>query len=82
MINTNFFEGTAKKPGKQPFSKLARFLRSMGQARANGQNDNQGSGIQTMTYQGTNYRTAFAAVACSIVFSAIFMLSSVGPAIA
>tara|TARA_Y100000815_G_scaffold227711_1_gene216393 strand:+ start:487 stop:594 length:108 start_codon:yes stop_codon:yes gene_type:complete len=35
-----------------------------------------------MTYQGTNYRTAFAAVACSIVFSAIFMLSSVGPAIA
>ncbi len=35
-----------------------------------------------MTTQGTDIRTTAAAVFCTIALSAIFMLGSVGPAIA
>lgn len=35
-----------------------------------------------MTYQGTDIRTAFAAIFCTLAMSTIFMLGSLGPAIA
>ena len=35
-----------------------------------------------MTYQGTSYRTAFAAILCTLAMSTVFVLGSVGPAIA
>jgi hypothetical protein len=46
-----------------------------------GQPKRQGSRNKTMTYTASNFRTAFVAVAFTIVASAIFMAGAVGPAI-
>jgi hypothetical protein len=46
-----------------------------------GQLKRQGSGNETMTYTAANFRNAFVAITLTIVASAIFMASAVGPAI-
>jgi hypothetical protein len=73
---------TPKIHGFLRLSKLGTLPAHVVASPATGEQNTQGSGNQTMTYQANNVRNAFFAVTIALVASVVLMAGAVGPAIA